>query len=295
MRQLWTRAFHLRVFLVVAALSVITLAASGPIYSAVTGSHVIGHTFASPVAAGGTSATGDCSKGTASKAVTRYRIGVNRFQKKAPVYQVLCGAFLGPGSRGMVGSVAIPSCGGSVDWAVFRWAGGTWRLVMNVKHGAFLDAVGSDIREKIGVLGPGDSHCFPSSVKYRFWRWNGRALNAGTWARALSFDSVISSDGNMWCGFTVYPTPEARCASLAPVHTARLRRNGAVTTCDTSSDCLKGFERKNAHVLPYGQADEWNEFHCLSETKGITCTVIGGKAAGRGFLINSGGVTQVGP
>ena len=288
MRQLWTRASRSR-FLVVAATSALALAASSPIYSARSGSHVIGHTSPSPVAAAG------CSKATASRAMTRYRIGVNRFQKTTPVYQVLCGAFLGPGSRGMVGSVAIPSCGGSVGWAVFRWAGGTWRLVKNVKHGAFLHAVGSDIREKIGVLGPRDPHCFPSSVKYRFWHWNGSALKAGPWARALSFDSVISSDGNIWCGFMVYPNPEARCASLAPVHTARLRRNGAVATCDTSSGCLKGFEDKNAHLLPYGQANEWNEFHCLSETKGITCTVIGGNAAGRGFLINAGGVTPVKP
>jgi hypothetical protein len=194
----------------------------------------------------------------------------------------------------MVGSVAIPSCGGSVGWAVFRWSGGTWRLVLNVKHGAFLDAVGPDIREKQGVLGPGDSHCFPSSVRYRFRRWDGRALKAGPWARALSFDSVISSDRNIWCGFVFNPTPEARCASLAPVHTARLRVNGAVTTCDTSSDCLKGFEHESGHVLSYGQANEWNDFHCQSETKGITCTVIGGKAAGNGFLISSSGVTQVG-
>src|SRR5439155_5691371 len=154
-------------------------------------------------AAGGTSATADCSKANASKAMTRYRIGVNDFQKKTPVYQLLCGAFFGPGSRGMVGSVAIPSCGGSVGWAVFRWAGGAWRLVMNVKHGAFLDAVGPEIRETIGVLGPGDSHCFPSSVKYRFWRWNGRVLKPVPWARALSFDSVISSDGSTRCGRVV--------------------------------------------------------------------------------------------
>jgi hypothetical protein len=47
-------------------------------------------------------------------------------------------------------------------------------------------------------------------------------------------------------------------------------------------------------VLPYGPANEWNAFHCLAEQKGVTCTVIGGEAAGKGFLINTSGVTPVG-
>ena len=290
MRQLWIRASRSRLFLIGAATSALALAASSPIYSAKGGSHVISHSSPSLVAAA------RCSKATASRAMTRYGIGVNRYQKKTPVYQVLCGAFLGPGSRGMVGSVAIPSCGGSVGWAVFRWAHGMWRLVKNVKHGAFLDAVGSDIREKIGVLAAGDSHCFPSSVKYHFWHWNGRRLKAGPWFRALSYNPVVSPDGNIYCSFSIvtYPKFEAHCASLSPVHGARLLLNGTFTTCDASGNCLKGVERTGAHVVPYGKADEWNDFHCLSESKGFTCTVIGGKAAGKGFLINASGVTKVG-
>jgi hypothetical protein len=252
---------------------------------------------AAPGASSSAAASG-CSKATASKVMTRYGIGVIKpVQPKTPVYQVLCGPFLGPGSSGMVASVAIPSCGGSVGWAVFRLAGGTWRLVMKQNHGAFLAAVGADIRETNGVLAPGDAHCFPSSVKYRFWHWNGSRLRPGAWARALSFDSFLSPDGNIWCGFGFisYPTSEARCANQAPVHTALLRSGGALTVCDTKDACLKGFGHENARVLRYGQAVEWAGFHCLSEEKGVTCTVIGGKAAGKGFLINAGGVTPVAP
>jgi hypothetical protein len=235
-----------------------------------------------------------CSKAAASKAMTSYGIGVIKpYQPKAPVYQVLCGPFLGPGSQAMVGSIAIPSCGGSVDWAVFRYAGGSWKLVMNVKHGAFLDAVGSDIREMIGVLAPGDAHCFPSSVKYRFWHWNGSSLKAGPWARAASFDSILTPDKQTWCKFDVYPTPEARCAVRNPVHTAKLHKDGAFTSCD-GSGCLQNWDDR-AHVVAWGQANEWNAFHCLVEQKGVTCTVIGGKAAGHGFLINASGVTPVSP
>lgn len=241
------------------------------------------------------SATAVCSRASASKAMTRYGIGVNPAQRKTPVYQVLCGAFLGPGSRAMVGSVAIPSCGGSVGWAVFRDVNARWRLVMNVKHGAFLNAAGSDIREKIGVLAPGDAHCFPSSVRYHFWHWNGHRLVAGPWARALSYNPIVSPDGNVYCSFALvtYPNFEAHCASITPVHAARLLLNGTFTTCDASSSCLKDIDRTGAHVVPYGQADEWNDFHCLSESRGMTCTVVGGKAVGKGFLINDSGVTPV--
>src|SRR3989440_8896463 len=222
MRQLWVRASRSRLYLIVAATSALALAASSPIYSAMSGSRVSSHSSPSLVAAAG------CSKASASRAMTRYRIGVNRFQKRTPVYQVLCGAFLGPGSRGMVGSVAIPSCGGSVGWAVFRYKGGAWRLVKNVKHGAFLDAVGSDIRETIGVLARGDAHCFPSSVQYHFWHWNGSRLNAGPWFRALSYNPVVSPDRNIYCSFSIvtYPKFEAHCASLSPLHSARRVLNG---------------------------------------------------------------------
>jgi hypothetical protein len=180
---------------------------------------------------------------------------------------------------------------------VFRDVGGTWRLVMNVKHGAFLDAVGSDIRELMGVLAPGDAHCFPSSVRYHFWHWNGSRLKAGPWFRALSYNPVVSPDRNIYCSFEIvtYPNFEAHCGTLSPVHSARLLLDGTLTICDGNSGCLTGINRQQPHVVPYGQADEWNDFHCSSTSNGMTCTVIGGKAAGKGFLINAGGVTPVTP
>jgi hypothetical protein len=255
---------------------------------------------ASGIGRGGGPASADaavsvvCSRATAARAMARYHIPL--LQPNRPVGQLLCGPFLGAGSNAMVASVAIPSCGGSVDWAVFRFGGGAWRLVMNVKHGAFLDAVGSDIRETLGVLGPGDAHCFPSSVKYHLWHWNGTRLKAGPWLRARSYNPVVSPDGNIFCSFNfvTYPKLEARCASLSPVHSARLLLDGTLTICDGSSDCLNGVDRTGTHVVPYGTADEWNDFHCLFESKGVTCTVIGGKAAGKGFVISSSGVTKVG-
>jgi trimeric autotransporter adhesin len=40
--------------------------------------------------------------------------------------QVLCGPFLGRGSRAMVASEAIPSCGRTAGWDVFDFAQGAW-------------------------------------------------------------------------------------------------------------------------------------------------------------------------
>jgi hypothetical protein len=235
-----------------------------------------------------------CSKATASNAMTRYGIGVIKpVQPRTPVNQVSCGPFFGRGTSGMIASIAIPGCGISAGWAVFRYAGGTWKLAMNVEHGAFLDTVGGDIRETIGVLARGDAHCFPSSVKYHFWHWNGKRFAAGPWQRAASFDSILTPDRQTWCKFAVYPTPEAFCATRNPVHLATLRTSGKLTVCDEPG-CLQNWDEQ-ARVIRNGQANEWNKFHCLVEPKGVTCTVIGGKAAGRGFLINASGVTEVKP
>jgi nucleotide-binding universal stress UspA family protein len=81
MRQLWTRASRRRPFLMLAAMSVITLAASSPIDSAVLGSHVTGHLTALPVAAPGSASTlaaaaqasGLATSETSAKVVARDR------------------------------------------------------------------------------------------------------------------------------------------------------------------------------------------------------------------------------
>ena len=57
----------------------------------------------------------------------------------------------------------------------------TWRLVMKRPNGAFLSAVGSDIRERVRCPTPGDPRCFPSAWKTRIWRWNGTRFVASPW------------------------------------------------------------------------------------------------------------------
>src|SRR2546429_352193 len=149
MRQLWTRASRRRLFLVVAATSVITLAASSPIYPAGIGWHVTGHSTTLPAVGAVGTATPDCSIAAASEAATAANFDVDPTLDRTPINHVICGPFLGPGSQAMAAMVTVPTgCGVSTGWAVFRFASAAWQLVMKQNNGALrLQAVGSDIRE----------------------------------------------------------------------------------------------------------------------------------------------------
>ena len=100
MRQLWRHASRARLFLVVAGVCVLTLAASSPIYSAVRGSQLSVHSSPSPAAGmDGAKAKADCSLATALQLVQQHDL--NDFLLPNPVQQVLCGPFAGPGSEAM--------------------------------------------------------------------------------------------------------------------------------------------------------------------------------------------------
>ena len=126
---------------------------------------------------------GSCTREAARAIFERRHVG-NAGAMDDPVFQLLCGAFTGRKSKAMVASAAVPSCGGSTEWFVFRSVGGRWKQVLGVHHGAFLDTSGSRIREFQGVLAAGDAHCFPSSYKARLWRWNGKRMVHGAWRKA---------------------------------------------------------------------------------------------------------------
>jgi hypothetical protein len=81
----------------------------------------------------------------------------------------------------MVVSLALPSCGFSDGWLVFRSVHGRWQRVLHHKGGASLTRSGRRILEWQGVLAPNDAHCSPSSARVRAWHWNGRRLVHGRW------------------------------------------------------------------------------------------------------------------
>ena len=161
MRQVWTRALSLRWLFVVAATSVITLAASSPVYSKVGGSQIAGHASASPLAA-----KADCSRETA------LRVGRPFFRDPTsggtPIGQVLCGPFAGPGSEAMAVTFNAPTCWSPQRWVIFRFSEGDWRVALDQSAFIFpLVVVGADLRERRPVFRPGDPRCVPSGGSAR--------------------------------------------------------------------------------------------------------------------------------
>jgi hypothetical protein len=305
MRQFWTRAPRSRFLLVAAAISVITLAASSPIYSAVRGSHVTGHSTASPVAAaGGTSVvSSDCSKATARQVVQRLGLEVNIFNLPDPVQQVLCGPFTGPGSNAMAVTIAAPTCWPTQNWAVFRFTAGDWQLVLN--QPAYLSsplvAVGSDIRETTGVHRSGDPRCFfKGGTHARIWHWDGTSLVAGPWKQvtkgtAKSRADFFSPSGNISCGIGDYGKRGGGifCTSHKPPRTVGMGLDGRLQICRGIA-CIGNpgiGDVGTPTMLRYGKQITVGRFRCQSLRLGVRCTVI---RSGKGFLINSTGVHRVG-
>jgi hypothetical protein len=235
-----------------------------------------------------------CSKGTAQSVAARLHWGDPTLGKYR-VGDVVCGPFFGPGSKGMAATAALPSCGGSYEWAVFRYRGGSWRRVLLQRHGAFLSKSGSaDIVEKQGSLQPGDAHCFPSRYKSRVWHWDGKRFTKTRWR--IIPDQFLSPDRKTWCQFSsIAGEAKAWCGSRTgddpgrAEHSAGLKLDGSLELCNHPPDgfvCMQNWNDA-APVLAVGSQAELYGFRCTSEPQGIHCVVI---ATGKGFVINADGV-----
>jgi hypothetical protein len=146
-----------------------------------------------PTRPAGPAGAAGCSKATALQLAKRFNLG--DLALRDPVAQVLCGSFTGPGSKAMVASFRQGTCLPIQSWAVFRFTGGAWQLVMTRAAAATLAAVGSDIRETTPVFRKGDRPCFPSGgTRARIWHWNGtRFITVG--AQAPSSGPVTGTPG----------------------------------------------------------------------------------------------------
>jgi hypothetical protein len=297
MRQLWVRASRQRLFLVLVALSLITLAASSPIYSAARGGHLIGHIPDSQVGAGGAAAHADCSKAAATEIVLRLHL--NDPEVADPVGKVLCGSFTGPGSQTMVVSLWGPGNSGWIAFAVFRWAGGAWQFLMKAPAAASITAAGSDIRQTLPIYRASDKRCCPTAgTKTRIWHWNGTRFVPSAWRRATPSKSsnnatvhlyqFTSPSHNIFCRLGDEGT--AHCFSLHTPQSVSLSNDGQIDVC-RGARCF-GSSRVSVPTLRYGMQDVYGGYRCRSQRVGVTCTVI---ASGKGFLINSAGVRRVGP
>jgi hypothetical protein len=103
-----------------------------------------------------------------------------------PPITVLCGAFLGPGSRAMAVTFNHGVCTPNFGWSLYRPAAGTWQLVAPPGHVTHLIVAplralpGGAIRERWGVFRKTDTPCLPTGATLqRIWRFNGSAFVPG--------------------------------------------------------------------------------------------------------------------
>lgn len=292
MRQFWTRLCCRRLFLVVAAFSVVTLAASSPIYSAVT-VRIVGHTSASQQAA---VTTADCSTATATAIVLRLHL--NDPEVADPVGKVLGRSFTGPGSQTMVVSLFGPGNTGLIDWAVFRWEGDAWQFLMKQPSAASISAAGSDIRQTLPVYRPDDRRCCPSGgTKTRIWHWNGTRFTVGPWKQVTRgkgepsrFDSPSH---NIHCFIFDGSGDYSRgvgCHSDTPRRIVNMAANGQLKVRGTPKAWC-GCDDPDFPPLGYGKQITVGRFRCVSQRSGMRCVVV---QSGKGFLISRSGVHRVG-
>ena len=298
MRRLWIRKSRSRLFLLVAAVSLITLAASSPIYSAAREKHV---------SAADRMVSLECSARAADELVKR--LGLSDPEVTNPVFKVLCGDFTGPGSQTMVASLSGPGNTGMIDWVVFRSLGGDWQFLMKRHQAAVLTAAGSDIREKVSIFRPGDSRCCPSGgTKARIWNWDGSSLVAGPWKQVTKGKPKAASgffktpSGNIVCFYSPGPKDMPQwflgCgikSGLKPAPPRRVCKEGGyagdrvelfatgrvrVPSCAGDPGAFVGL--LVARVLRYGKTWSGGGLRCVSAFKGLTCS----NESGHGFFLS---------
>ena len=116
--------------------------------------------------------------------------------------------------------------------------------------------------------------------------------DTGTQPTLVHLGSFLSPDRKVWCRIIKDATEnDAWCGIKPTAALATVTPSGGVTVCNAY--CLQNWDDK-APVLGYGHRSELNGFRCASAQNGITCTVIAGVGQGKGFLINTSGITKVG-
>jgi len=124
-----------------------------------------------------------CNLKTATAVMNRYYLIADPSLPR-PVANVICGAFAGPGSRGMAASSVHGVCLPFLGWGAFRYVGGSWKLMPGGRHSTGsvgIKKVGNTIVEKEVIRHAGETICLASGLKSRAWHWSGSKLVAGPW------------------------------------------------------------------------------------------------------------------
>ena len=183
-------------------------------------------------------AAGDCSEATAQTLARKYELGDITYNY--PVGKVLCGPFTGPGTNAIAFSFHYYGCIPTSGFAVFRFQGGDWQLVLkNADPAISLSAAGSDIGERVAVFRTGDPRCVPSGgTKERIWHWDGQQLVPSAWkqttsAKALTVVGIYSPSGNLGCEMSDHNPGGSYvgCVSRKPTHGVTMRLSGRLKIC----------------------------------------------------------------
>jgi hypothetical protein len=248
-------------------------------------------------------ASGNCSRATAKALIHEHP----HLDPWAPIYEkpgaVLCGAFLGPGSNALVMSFAAATCGGSSGWAAFRRQGNDWKLAWHYRNGQrSIAAVGTDIKETLNILLPGDPRCVPTGgTKSRTWQWNGSRFVAGPWKdHYVNPPDFLSPDRHTWCLLGSSNFCATRVAGPgSPESSAWIGSNGKITLCHVAhasleEQCFQNWD-SSAPVLAYGEASQVGDVRCTSAMDGITCVKLTEPGKGNGFRVLHGEAVLAGP
>jgi hypothetical protein len=265
---------------------------------------VLAAALLTPVAAAGPShgaeaATPACTEATALQLVEQHRL--NSFLLPSPVRQVLCGSFTGPGSEAMAVTIGAPTCWPVQRWAVFRFTGSSWQLVLD--QSSFINpplvAVGSDIEETAPLHRAGDARCLPSGgTRARLWHWDGAKLVAGPWRQVTAGEPqprkplvFRSPSGNIRCAMS---RPNVSCWSVEAPQQVLMGASGRLKICrggrciGADCGCIEGFDYPR---LAYGRTVTLAPFRCTSLRSGVRCTVT---RTGKGFLIDKSAIRRLG-
>jgi hypothetical protein len=252
-------------------------------------------------------ARANCSRAIAKRLVNRDRL--NDFLLPQPVVQLVCGPFTGPRSHAMLVTIGAATCWSPQQWAVFRYTGGTWRLVTD-KHGFIVPPVrasGGDLIVASPVSRPGDSGCGPTGgTLTQTWHWNGsrfvvvatkrtsppvhtiefHASTQGLTVGCEIDDSTVVNGGQVIC--SAYSSTELR--------TAVLNGTGQVVACTQPSQastgpCPQGNLGAPIPTYTTGKSIALGGYRCQVLQTGLQCTV---NATGKGFLFGPSTITPVG-
>jgi hypothetical protein len=219
---------------------------------------------------------------------------------------VLCGAFLGTGSRAMAVITTTGNCLPFLGWDMFALRGGSWKRLNLPAHGGLtyvpLKAAGNDLRETLPIRRRGDMLCNPTGgTQTRLWHWNGTEFAPGPWsyartkARPSPPREVVytSPSRNIQCSMTDSArVASVSCQTFEPSATVSMDGTGRLTRICQHEGCAgNAGEGAKYIVIAYGHSVTVGRFRCLSETSGMTCVV---SSTGRGFQLSKSGIRRVG-